>query len=181
MLISHIVSRQDRNLNQQIKTVSLLSSPQAAIAASVRTLPTYRSKPSGRLYCACTTLTWWTDISPRSTTPRWSTRLTTPSSDTRGDDSEGKHWREQRHTTVEHPQRLKWSPNFLELEFGKISMNALCSAEMSNCASFNPFFFLLNVNINTWIFETCVSRDNYTDCMTLLSGTRMLIFTMWIL
>lgn len=44
--------------------------PQAATAASGRTLPTSRLKPSGRLCCACTNLTWWTVISPPSTTPR---------------------------------------------------------------------------------------------------------------
>lgn len=89
--------------------------PQAAIAASGRTLPTSRSKPSGPRYCACTTLTWWTDISPQSTTPQWFTPLTTPSSDTRGENHEGLKENTgggegQRHEeTVKHPECLKWS------------------------------------------------------------------------
>lgn len=69
-----------------------LSSPpldiQADIGASGRTSPTSRSKPSGPLYFACTTSTWRTDISQQSTTLQWFTPLTTPSSDTRGENSE---------------------------------------------------------------------------------------------
>lgn len=64
------------------------SAPQAATAASVRTLPTCRSKPSGRLCCGCTNSTWPTATSQPSTTPPWSTRHTGPSSDTRGGCSE---------------------------------------------------------------------------------------------
>lgn len=71
-----------------VENICFGCSPQAATGASGRTLPTSRSKPSGRLCCACTNLTWWTVISPPSTTPRWSTPLTTPSSDTRGEPSE---------------------------------------------------------------------------------------------
>lgn len=104
------------------KLYLLLSFLQVAIAASGKTLPTSRSKPSGPLYCACTTLTWWTDISPQSTTPQWFIPLTTPSSDTRREHSERL---KEEHLKSKHPECL----NFLGLEFRiKIFTTALCSA-----------------------------------------------------
>lgn len=64
---------------------------QGDIAASGRTLPMCRSKPSGPHCCACTTLTWWTDTSPPSTTPLWYTRPTIPSLHTKEGNTEDFH------------------------------------------------------------------------------------------
>lgn len=76
-----------------IKAVDFsLSLLQDVIAASAKISPTFRWKQSGPLCCACTTLTWWTDIFPQSTTQPWFTHLTTPSSDTRGESSERDGW-----------------------------------------------------------------------------------------
>lgn len=134
-----VVYWKDRHMNRPISAFPPLSSPQAAIAASGRTLPTCRSKPSGRLCCACTTLSWWTDTSPPLTTPRWFTPLTTPSSDTRGDDSEG----ERRHRAAQHPDCLTWSSNSLGHEFRETHLRCTLF-KCHNCLSLCPFF--LNTN-----------------------------------